>query len=358
MRHISLQSIGLAVLITVFLPVSIIAYQIESSLFSQQIQSSQQKTKDETEQAFNSFIQQQFRLVVVLAEEIIFLRNVNKLDYETASNELMVALPKLQMSYPVSDIKLINPTQQTLNVEEPTVIDLNTMYEHLVKTESPIFNISCLSDCYMSVAIPVELKGVIWAFVITVELDETLVSFSLLRHINIALLTEDNSNVIEGRQWQHYNMPILTNSEHTQPIVNMLAGESKSELLNGIHTMYKQSNHFIWQYQYRTIQNSGLKLLFIEDTTILRQEQHDRFVFEVIFIIVLLSAIIIAVVSFISGPVIRLRKLEYIVKKTGKKEYAQAIDILEKHTKKSLFTDEISTVQSALLETTKKFTKL
>ncbi|WP_085296885.1 putative bifunctional diguanylate cyclase/phosphodiesterase [Cognaticolwellia mytili] len=352
MRHISLQSIGLGVLMAVFVPVSIIAYQIESSLFEQQIESSQQKTKGETEQAFNSFIQQQFRLVVVLAEEIIFLRNVNKLDYAMASNELMLALPKLQMSYPVSDIKLINPTQQTLNIGKPRGTNFNTMYEHLIKTESPVFNISCVSDCYMSVAIPVELEGIIWAFVITVELDETLVSFSLLRNINIALLTEGNSKNITGRQWQQYNMPILTNNKHTQPIMNMLASEPKAALLNGVHTMYKQSNHFVWQYQYNTRKNTGLNLLFIEDTTILRQEQRDRFIFEVIFIIVLLSAIIIAVVSFISSPVIRLRRLAYVVKKTGKKEYAKAIDILERNTKKSLFIDEISTVQNALLETT------
>lgn len=353
MRHISLQSIGLAILITVFVSISVIAYKIESNFLAQQISSSQQKTKKETEQAFTSFIQQQFRLIIVLAEEIVFLREISQSDYEKASGDLRIALPKLQVSYPVNDIRLVNPTLKTLSLDSPLNVDFDNMYHHLMTTEAPTYTITCFSDCYMSVAIPVKLQGVQWALVMTVEMDETLVSFSLLRNINLALLTTPDAESIASRRWQKYNMPILTDSQKTQSIVNIVAEKTTEELQQGVHANYRNSDHFVWQYQYKMEKNAGLNILFIEDTTDLRQEQRSRFIFEVIFIIVLLSAIIIAVVSFISGPVIRLRKLELIVKKTGNKEYTQAIEFLEKNTKKTFFTDEISTVQSALLETTK-----
>lgn len=344
MIKVSLRYLAIVIMLLILIPVAFISYQIVFDRHHERQQVRNQQNTEQFSQAFDNFIQQQFDLATLFAEEIISIRNLEASSLANAEQELQSALTKLKLYSSVTDFKLL--TQDA--IKEAELSSTYASYQAQIEQSSmPIQTIDCRYECVMTVVLPVQIEGKTIGLLYSTELLSSLLAFSQLTALDLALLT-DNSTLYSNDfwHWQEFAVPVLTNAQQNKAILTKITQPFQKLLEVG---EYSQGTvKFVWAHEYKQQGKSRFKLLLIADQTSFLQNVKEEFRFSAGFIAVVLTTIFFAGLAMTSNPLTRLTKLGKAVNLIGQKKYNQAIQDLNKIKPNRLFNDEISRVHATL----------
>lgn len=357
MRKLSIRNMIIILLLFIFVPTQIISYAVIEDMFNQQMEESKQTFRQLNNAAFDEFLSFQFEDLIIFAEDVVFLGQLEKQTPKEASQYLNHALSRLQSSYPLLGGYLIGPTHQKLAFGTPPPLDLSSNYSILNKAHAPQQEVNCANECSLNITIPISMHQQLWGLMFSVNLTDSLIQFSRLRNTDLGLLMDSPPESIYARSWHGRAVPILTNSNTTQVILNQIKEPTQSLFKNGTILDNGENLYFVWGHEYVQSNLAHFKVLFFEDYTSQKEAQAERAYAVVWFMISVISALFIGVLFVTANPINRLANLTTVVKQIGKKHYTDAIKKLEQMNSDSYFQDEIFTVQKALKTTASNLEK-
>lgn len=347
MLNVSLRYLAIIIMLVLLVPVAFFSYDIVAEKNHERQQELNQETIARTATAFDTFIQQQFDLAILFSEEIISIRSLEADNVASAEAELKEALAKIQIYSSVKEFKLLTDNF----IKSSTKRDLYLNYQQQIQqTAIPVQTVECALECMITVVVPVNIQGQTIGLLYSRDLLSSLLAFSQLTELDIALLTDKTSrNNSELRTWNDYAVPVLTNAEENHSILSSIEHEFEELLDSGQYA--EGTIKYMWSHEYKQQGKSRFKLLFIDDQTTFIKSMEDELNFAVGFMSVVLITIFLGGLAMTSNPITRLTKLGKAVTLIGEKKYNDAIVDLKKIKTSRFFIDEINRVHQTLTST-------
>lgn len=347
MIKVSLRYLAIVIMLLLLVPVALVSYNIVYGKNHERQQERNQRLITRVDNAFDTFIQQQFDLAILFSEEIISIRSLETETIANAEADLEETLDRIRIYSSVREFKLLTDRYIKQSAKKDIYL---TYQEQIQQTAIPVQTIECDLECTISVVVPVNIEGQTIGLLYSRDLLSSLLAFSQLIHLDIALLTEKSElHANEYRYWQDYAVPILTNAEQNADVLSSIQAEFEQLLHNGQYA--EGTDKFIWANEYTQQQKSRFKLLFIDEQTTFIQSMKEEFQFIIGFISILIGTLFLGGLAMTSNPITRLTKLGQTVALIGEKKYNSAITDLKKIKSNRYINDEISQVHDALTST-------
>ncbi len=347
MMKISLRYLAVVIMLLLLIPVAVFSYSIVSSKNVERQQEQNQRLITRIDNAFDTFIQQQFDLAILFSEEIISIRSLQTETIEGAETALKQALSRIQVYSSVREFKLLTDDFIASSAKKQTYL---TFQQQIKKTAIPVQTIECELECTITVVVPVSIEGQTIGLLYSRDLLSSLLAFSRLTHLDVALLTEKSKpHVNDYRYWQNYAVPILTNADKNNQVISSINTEFEQLIDQGQYA--QDSDKYVWAYEYKQQQESRFKLLFIDEQTAFIKSMEQEFQFVIGFISILIGTLFLGGLAMTSNPISRLTKLGRAVTLIGEKQYNSAITDLNRIKSNRFINDEISQVHHALTST-------
>ena len=349
MKFISLRYISLFVLLAVFIPVYLIASRGISSQSQQQLNQSRESIKNTTNAAFDEQIVQSFVELELLAEEVIYLYQLERKYRADApiADSISEAFLWMQFNHSIRATQLISPEKETLTLGDVKSDESLALFTKLQQTRTPVHSIECHTECFLNVMVPLRLKNNTWGLMLSAELTELIVAFSRLRNIDVGLAMHlDGTNF--DRRWHDLSLPILTNSDSMMPVLKQAANPEQILQEDGATVEIADKVYYVWPHSYQLDEGHHIQALFFHDLTIASENIIDRQNSQAIMVLALFVSLFAAVIVFSSFPLRRLINITESIKYLGKKDYQAAIESL-KDSENSRLTDEITLVRQSIL---------
>lgn len=347
MLNVSLRYLAIIIMLVLLVPVALFSYDIVEEKNHERQRELNQEMIARTATAFDTFIQQQFDLAILFSEEIISIRNLEADNVASAEAELKEALAKIQIYSSVKEFKLLTDSFIKASTKRDTYLNYQ---QQIQQTAIPVQTIECAFECMITVVVPVNIQGQTIGLLYSRDLLSSLLAFSQLTELDIALLTEKS---IHSRNeltiWQDYAVPVLTNAEENRSILANIDSDFYDLIEAGQYA--SETVKYMWAHEYKQQGKSRFKLLFIDNQTSFIKSMEDEFNFAVGFISVVLMTIFLGGLAMTSNPITRLTKLGKAVTLIGEKKYDDAIVDLKKIRANKLVIDEISRVHHTLTST-------
>lgn len=344
MIKISLRYLAIIINLVLLIPVAILSYNLVAERHLERQEQRNQELIEQISGAFDTFMQQQFDLAILFSEEIISIRNLESQPLVEAEVELQNALNKIQLYASVREFQLL--TDSFIRTSEKG--DTYRQYQQQIEqTAMPVQTVNCHYECMMTVVVPVNIENKTVGLLYSTDLLSSLLAFSQLTGLDIALLTENQQLFSQDFwRWNDYSVPVLTNSEDTQSILTNLTSNFDQLTKRG---EYSQGTvNYVWAHEYKQQQIPRFKLLFIDDQTSFLKTTQEEFNFSAGFIGVVLITIFLGSLAMTSNPLTRLTQLGKAVVLIGEKQYDLASEDLAKIKTNKLFNDEITQVHRTL----------
>ena len=156
MTKISLRYLAVGIMLLLLIPVAVFSYSIVSSKNFERQQEQNDRLISRIDNAFDTFIQQQFDLAILFSEEIISIRSLEKETIVGAEKALKEALSRIQAYSSVREFKLLT---DDLIASSPKKQSYLTFQQQIQQTAIPVQTIECQLECTITVVVPVNIEG-------------------------------------------------------------------------------------------------------------------------------------------------------------------------------------------------------
>lgn len=347
MFKLSLTYLAIIIQLVVLLPIGFLAYNGISTRVSELQERENKETIKNTAAAFDTFVQQHYDLAILFAEEISSVRSLNDLTLTEVIEEIEQALADIEFRSSITNIQLLSEIQKH---HDAKIEELQKSYlTHIQQTKTPIQTIDCYNECKLTVVIPIGIENTTFGLLVSSDFVNVLLAFSELINLDLALLIE-SKNDSSSRQWQGFNVPVLTNSDISEKVLDDTNSSFKALINTGYYSSNNDTVKYVWGYDYQQYDESRFKLLFIEDQTNPQQQKESQFQLAIGSLFTLFLVIFVSTVLLTTPPLRRLRRLGYAVSLLGGQQYDRVLKILGQIKKSRFFIDEVSVVQEAVLK--------
>lgn len=349
MKFISLRYISVLVLLLVFVPVCLVAGYSISNQSLQQLTQYRDSIRTTTNAAFDEQIVQSFEDLEILAEEVIYLHQLNHKYRADAQIEdiLRETFQWMQLSHGIQAMQFTSPDGKIFAQGEVKLNESSAIFTKLQKTQAPVHNIECQTECFLTVMVPVRFENSTWGLTLSAEFTDLIIAFTRLRNIDAGLIMHHEGNP-SNRRWYDRELPILTNSDSMMKVLKHSAEPQEILKEGGATINIKNKVYYVWSHQHQSVDRHYIRFLFFYDLTAASRYIAENQNNQTIVILVLFASLFTTVLVFSSFPLQRLKKISTSIKHLGRKDYQTAIESLE-NTQNSLVPDEISLVNKSIL---------
>jgi len=167
----------------------------------------------------------------------------------------------LQIIWDLKNISFYQAENKNIFSQGQLQADLNKLYQLVMQTEAPQYQLVCQQHCVLYIAVPVLINGKLEGVIsIGKSIAETLINFEKITHADIAILLNDKISAI-------------TNEKNNRPLLeNLLSQKLLSERVTGDTTVEMVQNVFNKQHYY--ISSSPVNLDNNASFIIINQIEH------------------------------------------------------------------------------------
>lgn len=354
MSFVSLQIKGLIALGIVSLLVTIISVQMIRQDQRVAMQEMQEALRSDTHQAMEVYFDQQLEALTLIAEELSLVSRISRRNGDQSELFFNELWDQLQLSFSIHHLRIVSDQKTLTTLGEYQSDVLDSMMQHTQSTLEPGKQLDCASFCGLAVTIPLTIDDQLWTMGLIADLAPSVVSFSVLRDLDLGVLLPQDSAVSGDtrRKLWDFDLPILTRADnYTEALkqLNTMAG-AMTHVQSGRLLASNLDGVYSWVDQFPQPKGPEMKILFLANTSMWEEQQASRTQDLVLLAGVLLFTALLSVTLITLQPLRRLTQLIQIIATIGEKKYDEARYRLSK-TQRGPLRDELDMAEDELAST-------